>query len=474
MRYQQLIYIQNENSAVRNSDILNVNMSSDICIFENPLFSVSGATKIDCTGSTGTTYVVTTATTIPLTFNFTGNVDTFTATSATFKYQIYKYNTIANIFSQPALYRSDTFVYSAFSGTNTITESVPISSLNLDGDYLIKGYYQFSACTDFLGRLGKTIDTLSFITGSEYGLYNSDLDYYFIAFKGADIPNLLQNGSNSPAANQLFQQIILPSSGQKEFIIDRNYAGAFIVTLNGLTLASNVDYTFTANTITLSADTVLGDIITVIYTTTGGNNLAGDVFQINSPIVSGVTDAQGSENIYYNSSTSKYEVYTTVSPADGGSIIFMLNGATLANGVDYYQSISNPKRIILEGYLMVGDVVTVVYFPSISAVNGLIVNIPTISWSINTTPQTPLGVFTLEVSTGTSFTSLYSSSSQPYVVNKTLYTDTFVASGTVGTKLYYRVKNEKNYQTLCGQIITDVVYSDIIPVVIQTNAINSY
>jgi hypothetical protein len=185
-------------------------MSSDICIFENPLFSVSGATKIDCTGSTGTTYVVTTATTIPLTFNFTGNVDTFTATSATFKYQIYKYNTIANIFSQPALYRSDTFVYSAFSGTNTITESVPISSLNLDGDYLIKGYYQFSACTDFLGRLGKTIDTLSFITGSEYGLYNSDLDYYFIAFKGADIPNLLQNGSNSPAANQLFQQIIFP------------------------------------------------------------------------------------------------------------------------------------------------------------------------------------------------------------------------------------------------------------------------
>ena len=123
MRYQQLIYIQNENSGVRNSDILNVNMSSDICIFENPLFSVSGATKIDCTGSTGTTYVVTTATTIPLTFNFTGNVDTFTATSATFSYQIYKYSTAAGIFTQPSVYKSDTFVYSAFSGTNSISES---------------------------------------------------------------------------------------------------------------------------------------------------------------------------------------------------------------------------------------------------------------------------------------------------------------------------------------------------------------
>ena len=99
MRYQEPIYIQNENSAVRNKDILNVNMSSDMCVFEAPLFSVSGASKIDCTGSTGTTYVVTTATTIPLAFNFTGNVDTFTATSATFKYEIYKYSTNANIFT---------------------------------------------------------------------------------------------------------------------------------------------------------------------------------------------------------------------------------------------------------------------------------------------------------------------------------------------------------------------------------------
>jgi hypothetical protein len=29
----------------------------------------------------------------------------------------------------------------------------------------------------------------------------------------------------------------------------------------------------------------------------------------------------------------------------------MLNGVTLANGGDYYQSISNPKRIILEWFI---------------------------------------------------------------------------------------------------------------------------
>ena len=89
MRFQERIYIQNENGAVRNKDILNVNMSSDMCIFESPLFNLSGASKIDCTGTTGTSYVVSTATTIPLTFQFTANTETFSANSATFKYEIY-------------------------------------------------------------------------------------------------------------------------------------------------------------------------------------------------------------------------------------------------------------------------------------------------------------------------------------------------------------------------------------------------
>jgi phage gp45-like len=73
MRYQQLIYIQNQHQGVRNKDILNVNTSSDICVFNSPLYTISGASKIDCTGVTGTTYVITTGTTIPVTFNFTAN-----------------------------------------------------------------------------------------------------------------------------------------------------------------------------------------------------------------------------------------------------------------------------------------------------------------------------------------------------------------------------------------------------------------
>ena len=44
----------------------------------------------------------------------------------------------------------------------------------------------------------------------------------------------------------------------------------------------------------------------------------------------------------------------------------------------------------------------------------------------------------------------------------------------VGDKFYYRVKNEKNYVTICGNIINSIAYSDVIPITIISNISNSY
>jgi hypothetical protein len=474
MRYQERIYIQNDNSAVRNKDILNVNMSSDICIFESPLFNLSGASKIDCTGTTGTSYVVNTATTIPLTFQFTANTETFTANSATFKYEIYKYSPSIKSFITPPVYQSGIIVYSAISGTSAITQNIPISGLSLDGDYLVKGYYMYPVCTEFMNRLGKTIDTLTYRGGTMYNLYNPKLDYYFIALKAAEKPQLVNNGSNTIPANQLFQQVILPNVGETTIIITTTYVGFFVLTLNGLVLSPNLDYTYVGNVVTLSSATVTDDIITIIYTTAGGNNLVGDNILINTPVVSGTSDNQGSNKAYFDTSTGKYEIYTSVTPANNGNILVMLNGVTLANGIDFYQSISNPKRIILEGDLQLGDVITIVYFPQTNVVNNLNTNNPVVAWSINTPPQLSNGYFSLEVSNNVDFSTYYYSGHTDYVANQSVYTDTFVASGEVGTHLYYRVKNQKNYNTLCGDIITTIAYSDILPITISTNAINTY
>jgi hypothetical protein len=63
------------------------------------------------------------------------------------------------------------------SGINkTLSQNISVSSLSLDGDYLVKGYYNFSASTEYLGQLGKNIDTAQYrvisgnaLTGDQVG-----------------------------------------------------------------------------------------------------------------------------------------------------------------------------------------------------------------------------------------------------------------------------------------------------------------
>ena len=472
MRYQQLIYIQNQHQGVRNKDILNVNTSSDICVFNSPLYTVSGASKIDCTGTTGTTYVISTGTTIPVTFNFTANTDSFNTYNTTFNYEVYKYNTDLNIFVVPPVYKSETFEFSAFSATSAITESIPVSDLSLDGEYLIKGYYSFDSCTEFMSQFSVKIDTSYYKYGTEYGLYQPSTDFYFIAIKEAEKP-IFSLGVETQPVGSLFQQVILPPAGITNFVITNDYLGEFVLTLNGLTLAYDYDYTYSGSLITLNAPTTEEDIITVIYTKSDATNISADNIDVTS-ISSGTTNNQGSNKVYYNTTTNKFEIYTNNTPKEGSDIIVMINGATLANGVDYYQSTSNLNRIILEGDLIIGDMVTIVYFPEATVINGLQTNYPMVVWNVQTPPKTTLGEFNLEVSTTSTFNTFYYSGSTPYVLNQTVYHDSFTASGTVGTVLYYRVKNHKKLETLCGYIVDSIVYSETVPLTIQTNSINSY
>lgn len=476
MRYQERIYIQNDNGAVRNRDLLNVNMSSDICVFNNPMYVLSGASKIDCSGYTGTTYVVpTTQSVIPMVFNFTGNTNSFTANSATFKYEIYKYNTTAGMFYVPPVYSSESFQYSAFSGTNSISQSIPLSGLSMDGEYLVKGYFDYDVCTEFMGRLGKTVDTLRYRGGSQYGLYDGNQDYFFRAIASAQTPSVTVTTNNTTASSGLNQAVFLPDIGTTTLVIPITYTKQLLLTLNGLMLAENYDYTISGNVITLSGETVADDIITMISgTDTNTNNLQGDTVYVSSDIVSGVTNNEGINRVYYNTTTSKYEVYSMVTPINGNDVIIMLNGATLAYGVDYYQSTTNPKRFILEGDLRIGDLITMVYYANTNVINGVITNNPIVSWDLVVAPDLVNGYFSLEVSTGNTFSNFYYSGNTPYIAFEPTYSDGFTLTGSVGTKLYYRIKNQKNYVTMCGDIVSSTAYSEIIPIEIQTNAINSY
>jgi hypothetical protein len=123
---------------------------------------------------------------------------------------------------------------------------------------------------------------------------------------------------------------------------------------------------------------------------------------------------------------------------------------------------------------MVNDIITIVYFPRSGTAMGLNTNNPMVTWSITNAPTAKNGYFALEVSTGDTFTSLYYSGNTNYEIGANYYNQSFIASGTVGTTLYYRVRNDKNYTTICGDNLNSTSYSEIIPVVIESNSINSY
>jgi hypothetical protein len=320
-------------------------------------------------------------------------------------------------------------------------------------------------------------------------LYNKNLDYYFVAISKADNPlfSISQiSGETQSTRFPLYQQIFLIDEGVANantngftrtgstLTLQSTYTGDLLLTLNGVTLAKNLDYTLDGQILTFTIPIYIGDIITVIYTSNSNAKLISDTIIIDTSIVSGQTGSQGTNKYYYNTTTSKYEIYTQQKPIPSSNIIVTLNGVTLANNIDYYQSTSNPNRIILIGSIIVGDIILIVYYPQANVINGISQSENFINWYVPNQQKLDNGSFELQYSSGATFTGYVVSDVVQYQPYVTSYRGMLTLSGDVGTKWYYRVMNKKEYRSICGDIIESIAYSDTVPVIIQSNAINSY
>lgn len=479
---RQSIFIQPPHDCFYNRSLYNVTTSSDICVLQEVGFDISGATKIMTgitTGSTGVYILPSSAKTIDLTFNFTGDVTPFTAQSASFKYEIYKRNN-RDIFSIPPIISKGPFLYGSTTGItgNTLIQNIEVNDLNLDGDYLIKGYFEIDVCTTFLNKLGVKVDTSENKIGSEYGIYRPSSDFYFIAFKQADKPNLTNSVDTGPAGNLVGYTILPKEEGQTIFTVNALIRGAVIVNLNGLTLVDKTEYLYDSitSTITLSEPTKLSDVITIFFVSnqTTTQTLNNDTIVAPNPIVSGNVNTQGNNSIFYNVDESKYEVYTNIEVI--GTLILSLNGVTLANGVDYYQSTSNPKRWILNGIILPDDIITLNYNGSTNVVNDVTNRIQTFNWNIENAPINDNGLFTVQISNknDTGFTNTIFSGTTNYQKGINSYSLNLPLSGDNGDELIYRVCNEKKYTTIAGDELKSLAYSEVIPIKISTNSFNSY
>lgn len=474
MRRQEVIYAQNDGFS-RNKDIQNVSTSSDICIFESPEFLMTGATKMlsgMTSGDTGIHLIETNGDPIDLIFKFSGsplNVDTI------FGYNIYKFDDKSNVFKEPYVIKSDGVVYNSFIFSNIVSDTIPSTNM-CDGEYIIKPNYDYKICTDILGKLNLRNQTTSSIAVGEFNLYNETYDYYFAAIYSARKPifDLTPQGER-PLGSLNVISIIPESSGQTTFTVDNQFNGSPIVTLNGLVLAVNEDYSVTGSTITLVESTYIDDIITIIFVGAGSaNGLVANSYVVTTPILEGPTDMQGDAIIYYNIGTKKFEYYLATEPISGDDIVVTINGVVLANNIDYYQSITNKKRIILEGDIFVGDVITVVYNGHATYVGAVDSNSITVYWTIDVAPQKTNGRFILQLSNSKNFSSISASATTQYIVGNRVYKANLPMYGSVGDERFYRVVNEKNYVTILDDVITSTNVSEVIPIIIRTNSLNNY
>ena len=458
----------------------------------------SGSTDIECvytacteiydiiqSGDTGV-YIIDEETTIPITFNFTG--DTSSVNDSTiFKYEVYKYNHESSIFIIPPVYQSEELLYSSFSGIteDIVISNIPVNVLRMDGDYLVKGFFNTDFCTSCISNdLNIKLDTSNYRNGAEFGLYNAGMDYYFVAINKADTPIFNTSPESASNVGQLYSTSIFPTfEGQIAFPFNQVFVGDPIVSLNGLVLSKDNDYSFNDGssglTLTFVSPTVLSDVITIVFIT-GANDLAGltqDNILVTNPIVSGATDMEGSSNPYYNITTGYYEIFLNANPVSPNDILVTLNGILLANNIDYYQSITNPRRIILNGVIIPTDILTIYYNAFTNVVGNIFSNSPTISWYIETPPANNNGDFLVELTNeiDTTFSSLVSTATTQYIAGETTYSTPIIISGaTIGDSFIYRVKNEKRYTTLIGDEIISDTYSEVIKITLQSNAINSY
>ena len=457
MRFQEPIF---ENSPDRNTDLYNVNMSSDLCIYEEPRYTVSGGCKI-------VTGITTADTCVHIVNNFYSQIDlefllSGGTTATTFSINIYKYNNSLSGFADTIIYSEVDMPYSGSHTTNLVA-----GSLVLDGEYLIKLFYIDPVCTDILGRLGETIDTSDYPNGSLYNLYSPGTDYYFIVFLEATVPNVI-NQDNPSTSNRLATQTIFPSfDGQFDLFYNDIYIGEKIVTLNGLTLALNYDYSITNDIITFIDDLKMSDVVTVAGVTDGnGYDLLGSYeFEITG-ITSGATGGQGSSNAYFNEDTDLYELFTPTEIL--GVSLVSINGVTIAPTIDYSASSVSNNGIVLNGIIDIDDVITIVYQSPETSSNITTTPNPLIEWLLVFPPTNTLGWFKFEVSDVADFSNIIYTAQQNYVVGQLQYAEVLPTTGySIGDTLYYRITNNKVYQTIMGDELVSTNITDIIPMIIM-------
>ena len=344
------------NDCIKNSMSTNLELNSDFEDFIFPDVNISGTTKISSglTINSAEVYNFNSQSGLTINFIFTGNTSSFNKVHK-FGYDVQKWVDETSGFTQTVYNKeidfSNTFTYNDFINTNEL-------KYNGDSEYIINLYYIFSGNTL---PLGNTIifNTKDFILPNlEYSNYSENYSGYFSIYNEPNI-NLSEIGEVRLFEGTYNYEVLdLEESGQTEFFISKTPTKIINLNLNGLSLLygneilGEIEYTNDLNKIIIKSGlTSSGDIITIQY-------IADDnqpEFYVDSFYVNDLTD-----RIQLNTGTTKYEFLLENTPSSDVNLI--LNGLKLNEGIDFYKSITNLRKLIFhETSIEVGDTLIALY-----------------------------------------------------------------------------------------------------------------
>ena len=179
--------------------------SVQIDVFTNPSYVISGTSATIASGTTtGSTYYYNpslSATTagVELDFGFTDNYSTLTASTTTFKYNIYGYNPTTGTFGNHVRGGDFTFPTRSFNVTGTtLSDTISYGDLYTDNEYMVKPSYTYSATTLIEDIVINTLDISDIntpinLTGNTFGLFKTGgTDGYFVVVDNPPTPEIAE------------------------------------------------------------------------------------------------------------------------------------------------------------------------------------------------------------------------------------------------------------------------------------------
>ena len=480
--------------------------SVQIDVITNPSYVISGTSATIASGTTtGSTYfynpsISASTSGVTLDFGFTTEIDTLTASTTTFLYNIYGYNPSTGTFGNHVRGGDFTFPTRDFHvSATTLSDVVDYGALFSDNEYIVKPSFVYSATTLIEDISINTLDLTDLntpinLTGNTFGLFKTGgTDGYFVVVDNPPIPEIaiptvtpppaeffltmeqkdLTKGNleiaipsptvTSPTTKLTSESFTVGFSGQSEFILNEKANGDVLVTVNGVTLLKNIEYTFIDNrtntsTVFMTSGTTLlqSDILQMIYLTDSTSD-EGLMVQTNNIIAisSGATGSQpAGAPVYYNTTHNKYEYYLDYNPQSADDIHMIVNGVDQTYDQDFYQSSSLPNRLIFDSAtILPGDLIATYYLPesSASVTDSLLIKSLAVSWTSSPPPSGIPGIFNVEVAASgdTAYSTVLYSGTLDYISGNAEYSLSLAISGLNQTYLY-RIVSEKTFTTIRG------------------------